>query len=185
MKTSLFIFVISTISVIQLKGQNLYSTSSGETSFFSETPVENITAVNKFGQAILNTSNNDIVVQMNMKQFDFPNKLMQEHFNENYIESAKYPKAIFKGKINESVDFTKNGTYNISATGDFTLHGVTKPRTLKGTLTVSPGAIGIAAEFDVALAEHNIEVPKIVFMKIAQTIKVKNKYNLAPYVGKK
>lgn len=185
MKTFLFILAISAASLIQLKGQNLYSTSNGETSFFSETPVENITAVNKFGQAILNISNNDVVVQMNMKQFDFPNKLMQEHFNENYIESAKYPKALFKGKINETVDFTKNGTYDISATGDFTLHGVTKPRTLKGKITVAQGAIGIATEFDVALAEHNIEVPKIVFMKIAQTIKVKNRYNLAPYVSKK
>lgn len=185
MKTFLFISIFSTISLIQLKGQNLYSTSNGETSFFSETPVENITAVNKFGQAILNTSNNDIVVQMTMKQFDFPNKLMQEHFNENYIESAKYPKAVFKGKINESVDFTKNGTYDISATGDLTLHGVTKPRTLKGKITVAQGAVTIASEFDVALADHNIEVPKIVFMKIAQTIKVKNKYNLAPYVSKK
>ncbi|AEI51483.1 YceI family protein [Runella slithyformis] len=185
MKTFLFILAISAASLIQLKAQNLFSTSNGETSFFSETPVENITAVNKFGQAILNTSNNEIVVQLTMKQFDFPNKLMQEHFNENYIESDKYPKALFKGKINESIDFTKNGAYDISATGDFTLHGVTKPRTLKGKVTVAQGAVSIASEFDVALADHNIEVPKIVFMKIAQTIKVKSKYNLAPYVGKK
>lgn len=177
--------VISTALFIQVKAQNLYSTSNGETSFFSETPVENITAVNKFGQAILNTSTNEIVVQMNMKQFDFPNKLMQEHFNENYIESAKYPKAVFKGKINEKIDFTANGTYDISATGDFTLHGVTKSRTLKGKVTVSQGAIAIATDFEVALTDHNIEVPKVVFMKIAQTIQVKNKYNLAPYVSKK
>jgi hypothetical protein len=162
MKTIIIILAVSFASFGYLNAQNLYSTSNGETSFFSETPVENIAAVNKFGQAILNTSTNDIVVQMNMKQFDFPNKLMQEHFNENYIESAKYPKAVFKGKINEKIDFTKNGTYDIAQ-----------------------GSIGLTTDFEVALTEHNIEVPKVVFMKIAQTIQVKNKYSLAPYVSKK
>ncbi len=185
MKTISFIFFISLLSFVRSEAQHLYSTGNGETSFFSETPVENITAVNKLGQAILNTSNNELLVQMNMKQFDFPNKLMQEHFNENYIESAKYPKAIFKGKINEKIDFTKPGTYDVSATGDFTLHGVTKSRTLNGKVTVAPNAINILTDFDVALTDHNIEVPKVVFMKIAQTIQVKNKYNLAPYVSKK
>lgn len=110
---------------------------------------------------------------------------MQEHFNENYIESDKYPKAIFKGKINEKIDFTKNGTYDISATGDFTLHGVTKARTLKGKLTVNQGSLNITTDFDVALADHKIEVPQIVFVKVAQVIKVKNKYNYIPYVAKK
>ncbi|MCP1384402.1 YceI family protein [Runella salmonicolor] len=185
MKTIIIILSVSFASLGYLNAQNLYSTSNGETSFFSETPVENIAAVNKFGQAILNTSTNDIVVQMNMKQFDFPNKLMQEHFNENYIESAKYPKAVFKGKINEKIDFTKNGTYDISATGDFNLHGVSKPRTFKGKITIAQGSIGLTTDFEVALTEHNIEVPKVVFMKIAQTIQVKNKYSLAPYVSKK
>lgn len=165
--------------------QNLYSTNNGETNFFSETPVENITAVNKNGQAILNVTNGDLVVQMNIKQFDFPNKLMQEHFNENYLESDKFPKAVFKGKLNETIDFTKNGTYDASATGDFTVHGVTQKRTLKGKLTVSQGKIDLVTDFDVALTDHKIEVPKIVFVKIAQVIKVKNKYSLAPYVAKK
>jgi polyisoprenoid-binding protein YceI len=172
-------------SAVATFAQNLYSTNNGETSFFSETPVENITAVNKTGQAILNTANGDLVVQMNIKQFDFPNKLMQEHFNENYMESDKYPKAVFKGKLNETVDFSKNGTFDVSATGDFTVHGVTKKRTIKGKLTVNQGKIDLVTDFDVALTDHNIEVPKIVFVKIAQVIKVKNKYSLAPYVAKK
>jgi polyisoprenoid-binding protein YceI len=185
MKT-LFVFLVTYIyAIIGLQAQNLFSTGNGETTFYSETPVEDITAVNKLGQSILNTTTNDIVVQMNMKQFDFPNKLMQEHFNENYIESDKYPKAIFKGKINEKIDFTKNGTYDISATGDFTLHGVTKARTLKGKLTVNQGSLNITTDFDVALADHKIEVPQIVFVKVAQVIKVKNKYNYIPYVAKK
>jgi hypothetical protein len=141
MKTILLFLATYIAAILSLQAQNLFSTGNGETTFYSETPVEDITAINKLGQSILNTTTNDIVVQMNMKQFDFPNKLMQEHFNENYIESDKYPKAVFKGKINEKIDFTKNGTYDISATGDFTLHGVTKARTLKGKLTVNPSLL--------------------------------------------
>jgi hypothetical protein len=185
MKTILLFFAACIGIMCSLQAQNLFSTGNGQTTFYSETPVEDISAVNKLGQSILNTATNEIVVQMNMKQFDFPNKLMQEHFNENYIESDKYPKAIFKGKINEKIDFTKNGTYDITATGDFTLHGVTKARTLKGKITVSQGTLNITTDFDVALADHKIEVPQIVFVKIAQVIKVKNNYSYTPYVAKK
>ncbi len=185
MKTSLIILLFVLNIWAGLSAQNLFSTSTGETTFYSETPVEDISAVNKFGQAIVNIATNDIVVQMNMKQFDFPNKLMQEHFNENYIESDKYPKAIFKGKINEKIDFTKNGTYEVSATGDFTLHGVTKNRTFKGKIVVSSSSLDITTDFDVALTDYKIEVPQIVFVKIAQIIKVKNKYVLTPYLAKK
>ncbi|MFN8344497.1 MAG: YceI family protein [Spirosomataceae bacterium] len=185
MKTILTFLIVAIGAEIGLQAQNLYSTATGETTFHSETPMEDIKAVNKFGQSILNTATNDIVVQMNMKQFDFPNKLMQEHFNENYIESDKYPKAIFKGKINEKIDFTKSGTYEVSATGDFTLHGVTKNRTFKGKLTVNQGSLSIATDFEVALVDHKIEVPQIVFVKIAQIIKVKNNYTYTPYVAKK
>ena len=110
---------------------------------------------------------------------------MQEHFNENYMDSDKYPKAVFKGKLVEKIDYTKNGTYDVSATGDLTIHGVTKPRTLKGKLTVAEGTISISSEFDVALVDHNIEVPQMVFVKIAQVIKVKCKYSMAPQAAKK
>lgn len=185
MKTKIILMVIGLSFTIATQAQNLFSTNNGETTFFSETPVEDISAINKFGQSILNTTTNDIVVQMNIKQFDFPNKLMQEHFNENYLESEKYPKAIFKGKINEKIDFTKNGTYDVSASGDFTLHGVTKPRTLKGKITVAQGSVSISTDFDIALSDHKIEVPQLVFVKVAQVIKVKNKYLLTPYVAKK
>lgn len=185
MKTKIILLAICLGFTLGAKAQNLFSTNNGETTFFSETPVEDISAINKFCQSILNTTTNDIVVQMNIKQFDFPNKLMQEHFNENYLESDKYPKAIFKGKINEKIDFSKNGTYDISASGDFTLHGVTKPRTFKGKITVNQGSLNITADFDVALSDHKIEVPQLVFVKVAQVIKVKNKYTLMPYVAKK
>ena len=156
----------------------LFSTNSGITSFSSETPLENINAENKKSQAILNTSTGEVAVRMNMKDFSFPNKLMQEHFNENYIESDKYPTATFSGKMDKAIDYTKDGEYEASATGKFTVHGVTKTRTIDGKIKVEGGKISMTSNFEVALTDHKIEVPQIVFVKIAQNIQVKAQYVL-------
>lgn len=183
MKNIIKLFVITCLTSSTTFGQ-LFSTQSGETSFFSETPVENISGVNKTVGAILNTSTKEIAVSMKMTSFDFPNKLMQEHFNENYMESGKFPTGIFKGKIVEEVDFTKNGTYDVIAKGQLTLHGVTQARELKGKLTVENQKITLTSNFDVKLVDHKIEVPKLVFSKIAEVIAVKAKYIFSPYIKK-
>ena len=158
----------------------LYSTSAGNTQFSSETPLENIKAENKKCQAILNISTGELAIRMNMHDFVFPNKLMQEHFNENYMESDKYPNATFSGKIDKVIDYTKDGEYDASATGKFTVHGVTKPRTINGKIKIAGSTITVSSDFQVALADHKIEVPKIVFVKIAQNIEVKAQYVLSP-----
>ncbi|WP_439557942.1 YceI family protein [Dyadobacter sp.] len=155
-----------------------FSTSTGNTRFSSETPLENINAENKKCQAILNTANGEMAIRMNMRDFVFPNKLMQEHFNENYIESEKYPTATFTGKIDNVPDYSKNGQYDVSATGKFTVHGVTKERTLKGKMKVDGDKITITSNFEVPLTDHKIEVPQVVFVKIAQVIQVKAEYVL-------
>jgi polyisoprenoid-binding protein YceI len=118
---------------------------------------------------------------MNMRDFVFPNKLMQEHFNENYIESVKYPTATFSGKVDKAPDYTKDGQYDLSATGKFTVHGVTKERTINGKMKIEGGKITITSDFQVALVDHKIEVPSVVFVKIAQVIGVKANYVLTPY----
>jgi polyisoprenoid-binding protein YceI len=158
----------------------LYSTTSGVTSFSASTPLENIEAENKKSQAAFNTATGDIAVRMNMRDFVFPNKLMQEHFNENYIESEKFPTATFSGKVTKTIDYTKDGSYDLSASGKFTVHGVSKDRTINGKVTVSGGKLTIDSEFEVLLVDHKIEVPSIVFVKIAQNIRVKAQYVLAP-----
>ena len=159
----------------------LYATTSGKTSFYSSAPVENIDAINQKTQVTLNISSGDVTVLMNMGDFDFPNELMEEHFNENYLESAKYPKATFQGKLDRPLDPTKKGRSELSATGTFTVHGVSRPRTLKGTLTMQDASLLLDAAFEVALADHRIKVPKIVFVKIVQLIQVKTSYTLTPY----
>lgn len=156
----------------------MYSTNSGYTSFSSVTPLENVFAEDKKCQAILNTTTGELAIRMNMIDFVFPNKLMQEHFNENYIESAKYPTATFSGKVDKVIDYTKDGEYDASATGKFTVHGVTQTRTIIGKMKIESGKISITSDFQVALTDHKIDVPEIVFVKIAQKIDVKTRYTL-------
>ncbi|CAG5071614.1 hypothetical protein DYBT9623_03608 [Dyadobacter sp. CECT 9623] len=169
----------TTLSFVQVLAQgNKFSTTSGVTRFSSETPLENINAENKKSQVILNSANGEIAIRMNMREFVFPNKLMQEHFNENYIESDKYPTATFSGKMDNAPDFSKDGQYDVSAKGKFTVHGVTKERTLKGKLKVEGEKITLSSNFEVPLTDHNIEVPQVVFVKIAQVIQVKADYVL-------
>lgn len=183
MKIIVKLLLISLLVSSKSFGQ-LYSTQTGETSFFSETPIENINALNKTVGAIINTATNEIAVSMKMSAFEFPNKLMQEHFNENYMESEKFPTGTFKGKIVEPIDYTKNGIYDVTAKGQLNIHGVTLPRDLKGKLIVENQKISLISNFDVKLSDHKIDIPKIVFDKIAEVISVKTKYNFIPYVKK-
>ena len=106
---------------------------------------------------------------------------MQEHFNENYMESDKYPQATFKGKINEKPDVTKDGTYPVTAAGIFEVHGVKQTRTITGKITVKSGAISLSSEFMVACKDHQIEIPKLVFYNIAENIRVQVNATYAPY----
>jgi polyisoprenoid-binding protein YceI len=187
MKRHFFRMVLVTLLGITLHSVNvsaqggMFATTAGNTRFSASTPLENIEAENKKSQAILNTANNEIAIRMNMRDFVFPNKLMQEHFNENYIESVKYPTATFSGKVDKAPDYTKDGQYDLSATGKFTVHGVTKERTINGKMKIEGGKITITSDFDVALVDHKIEVPSVVFVKIAQVIGVKANYVLTPY----
>ncbi len=151
----------------------LFTTQTGEISFFSKTPMEDIDAVNKQVGSIINSATNEVAVQMRVTNFIFPNKLMQEHFNENYLETDKYPNATFKGKIKEIVDLKVAGTYAVTASGTATIHGVSRPVELKGTLVSTGKTLALTCIFDIHLDEYKIDIPKIVFKKIAEVIKVK------------
>ena len=160
----------------QSKAQ-LFMTTNGEVSIFSKTPMENIDAVNKSVSSIINTATNEVAVQMRITNFVFPNKLMQEHFNENYLESEKFPSATFKGKIKEAIDLTVAGTYPITASGTATIHGVTRPIDLKGTIISTGTSLALTCAFEVKLVDYKVDIPKIVFAKIAEVIKISSKIN--------
>ena len=170
--------MIGQLIAITCYGQ-LYMTKSGQTSFFSETPLENINAVNNQVLVILNTANGEIAIKMQHRGFHFTNKLMEEHFNENYMETEKYPSAVFTGKIKEPVNYSKDGSYDVTVDGVLDMHGIKQNRTLKGQLLVTGGQITIICGFDVKLTDHKIEVPTLVVAKIAESISVKNKFVLS------
>ncbi len=151
-----------------------YMTRTGKVTFFSSTPLENIEAFNNETSAVLDASTGDFVFQVPIKSFRFEKALMQEHFNENYMESSKYPKAEYKGKITDlgSVNFDKNGTYNVSTKGKLAIHGVTRDVTLPGTITVKDKTVTINSEFKVRPKDHDIKIPGIVENKIANDIEV-------------
>jgi polyisoprenoid-binding protein YceI len=173
-----FIFFLSCL-VFQGKAQ-LFLTNTGESSFFSETPIENIVAVNKEVASIINVSSGEIAVKIRNVSFHFPNKLMEEHFNENYMESSKFPNAMFKGKIQEKIDFKKEGTYEVTAKGILEMHGVKKEKVLKGKLTIGKDQLTLICDFDVKLVDYKIDVPTLVLAKIAESINIKNKFVLIP-----
>ena len=114
----------------------VYMATKCEISFLSPTPVEEISAINKEARPFLNTATGAVQVKIGMVQFKFEKPLMEEHFNENYVESEKFPHATFKGKINEKVDYAKDGEYKVTVTGVLSLHGVDQQRTIPGVVTI-------------------------------------------------
>ena len=179
MKKSILFFISFLLLGSSLSfGQTLYRTAVGEVSFFSKTPALDIKALNKKAGAILNANTMDLAIQMKITDFQFPNKLMQEHFNENYMESERFPTAKFAGRIKEQIDFTKPGSYPVTAEGNMTIHGVTKPVSVKGTIVATATALQVNFFFQVRTADYQIEVPTLVFNKIAETIDVSGKLNL-------
>ncbi len=160
----------------QANGQ-LYMAQNGEVSFFSKTPLEDIDALNKQVGSIINTANNEVAVQMRVTNFVFPNKLMQEHFNENYLESDKFPSVTFKGKIREVVDLRVPGTYVVTAVGTATIHGITNPIEIKGNIVSKGDQVSLTCQFDIKLVDYKIAIPRIVFAKIAEVIRVSSKIN--------
>lgn len=162
-----------------------FFTREGKISFFSETPVENIEAHNQKATSVLETSTGQMEFAVLVKGFQFEKALMQEHFNENYLESTKFPKAIFKGTIQEiaKVDFEKDGTYPVVVKGDMTIHGVTKPVTANGQITVKNGAISANSTFNLAPEDFDIKIPAVVRDNIAKSVKVVVKADFQPYTS--
>ena len=151
-----------------------YLTRTGRVTFFSKTPMENIEASNNEVTGILDTKKGEFAFVALIKSFKFQKALMEEHFNENYMESNTFPKANFKGAITDlgKVNFTKDGNYPVNVKGDLTIHGVTKNIEAPGTITVSQGKVKAKSNFNIKLKDYNIKVPAAVGNKIAETINI-------------
>lgn len=165
---------LTTAFVIAVSGvyAQIYMGETCKIAFFSETKLENIDAANTVAKPVLNSTTGDFAVRASQNAFMFKSSFMQEHYNENYMESETYPYATFTGKINETVDYHKNGTYNVTITGKLDMHGVSLPRTITGTITVKDQKLVLNAAFDVKVADHKIKVPALYSEKIAESVHV-------------
>lgn len=147
-----------------------YMTRTGKVTFdaTSKSSPEKIEAKNNEVASILDSKTGDLRFQVPIKSFKFEKQLMEEHFNENYMESDKFPKSEFKGKVTSqgTIDYAKNGTYSVSVTGALTVHGVTNTITVPGTLVVRGSNIDLRAKFSVKLADYKISIPSVVADKI-------------------
>lgn len=156
-------------------------TKDGSTTFFSHSPIEDIEAINEKTTAAIDFSKGNVVVKMLIKHFTFENALMQEHFNENYLESDKFPSAIFKGKMasEAAIDLSQDGTYEVTITGELTIHGVSKPLETTASITVAGDKVTASTEFIAKPADFDIEIPKLVVKNIAEEIKVSTDLSFA------
>lgn len=158
-------------------------TRGAHISFFSATPVEKIEAHNHQVTTIVDLEKSEMVFSVLMKSFEFEKALMQEHFNEKYVHSSKFPKAQFKGTFEPSnpIDLSKDGDYPVTVSGTMTLHGVEKKVSADGVFTVSDGKLAGTAEFTLRPEDYDIDIPGVVRENIAEEVKITVKAEYEPY----
>jgi YceI-like domain len=166
-------FIVMLLSTQLAFGQKYFS-KTGKISFKSDASMEKIEAQNASASTALDINSGNLEWAVLIQGFKFDKALMQEHFNENYMESSTYPKAKFKGKIDNisAVNFLKDGVYNVTASGQLEMHGITKPVTTKGVITVKGGAITAKSNFSVLLADYGITIPKLVADNISKSVDI-------------
>ncbi len=171
------------ISILLYSTQCLFSQKftleKSTVSFYSDAPMEAIKAENIKSAGLLNLTTGDIVFSIPIEEFEFEKDLMKKHFNEKYLETEKYPKATFQGKI---IGFKTDvsGEQETSAKGKLTMHGVTKEIEVKGTIDLTNNKPRIKANFKIQIADYNIKIPKLLWKNIAEEVDVKVEFNYKP-----
>lgn len=151
----------------------IYRCNHGKVSFLSDAPLEQITATSNELKGVIDTEGRTFLFSVEVSTFKgFNSGLQAEHFNENYLETSRYPKVTFQGKIVEDIDLTKDGTYEVRAKGILDIHGIKQERILKGIVAVSKDKLTVDASFSVLLEDHDIKIPRVVYQKISPEIVV-------------
>lgn len=155
--------------------QERFFTKNGRVSFEAGTDLEDINAVNNGASSVFDTSTGQIECAVLIKGFEFKRALMQEHFNENYMESDKYPKAVFKGKVTniDKVNFREDGTYALKIKGFLEIHGTKKEIETNGIMNIAGGAVKANTAFTVLISDYNISIPGLVKDKISKTANIR------------
>jgi YceI-like domain len=167
---SIFLLMVITGSTAQEK----LITRNASISFYSKAPLENIEAHTQTAASVLDKKTGQMEFSVLIKSFEFQKALMHEHFNENYLESDMFPKSVFVGHINDpsKVDFSQDGKYTETVTGQLTIHGQTKMITAPVAFTVQKSVVSAVAEFSIDLADYRISIPGIVKDKISKTVRI-------------
>jgi polyisoprenoid-binding protein YceI len=168
------VILLASLLFVNLTFAQKYVTKNGKIEFISKASMENIQAKNNQVNCALDITTGDFVFKVLMKSFEFEKALMQEHFNENYVESDKFPNASFQGKVKnmKDINFNKPGIYNAIIEGDLTIHGVTKKVAQSGTFEVKDGKILGKSKFNISLKEFNINIPNTVVNNISDKIEI-------------
>jgi hypothetical protein len=174
MKKLIAILLLFSLTCPEIQaGEGIYFTNSGIATFRSEAVQELISGTSNELRGLLDVEKRTFAFRILIRSFKgFNNGLQREHFNENYLESDKYPEATFRGKIIEEVDFTRDGKFTIRAKGILNVHGVDQERIIKSEVTIQNGNIHIDSKFTILITDHDIKVPKVVHSKIASEIMV-------------
>ena len=169
-----FVLVSLVFIAMSTRSQERLLTRSGFISFYSDAPLEKIEANTRTAASVLDKKTGQVEFSVLIKSFSFRKALMHEHFNENYLESDKFPKSVFTGRINDvsKVDFDKDAEYAVTVTGQLTIHGVTRTVTTPAILTVKNRVTIANATFNISLTDYKISIPSLVKDKISETVKI-------------
>ncbi|KIO78228.1 hypothetical protein TH53_04935 [Pedobacter lusitanus] len=158
---------------IHAHAQDILISKNAAVSFFSSTVMEDIEGKSNTASSVINAKSREIIFKVSNTSFQFKKKLMQEHFNENYMESDRFPFSKFSGKITDDIDLSKDGNYTVNVEGSLDIHGVAKPYQCKVNLVIAQGNITAKTTFKVKIEDHQIKVPSLVFKNIAEFVDVR------------
>ena len=173
------LFSLAVLFYVNCLSQDKFITRNGMIQFNASTPLETITPINNHVSCILDSKTGKIAFQLKMISFKFDKALMEEHFNEKYVESEKYPKSTFVGEIINwnKIDFTKE-KQNVKCKGILTIHGIDKEVEVSGTINLLKNNIEIKSEFSIVVSDFDIQIPKLVRDKISKEVRVIVEMNL-------
>ncbi len=169
----LLLSIILTLLSLTVYKPDIYISNDGKLTFYSYAPVEDIFATTEKVGSALNIKTGKIVFKIPINTFQFKNKLMQEHFNENYLESEKYPFGTFIGQVIGPIDASATGAVAYNIEGELKIHGVSQQRKIHGTLEFIDGKIIGHSEFKIKVVDHKIKIPQVIFYNIAEEIMIK------------
>jgi polyisoprenoid-binding protein YceI len=181
----LILLIVFIAPIFSIQAQYYYS-KEVKGHFYSDAPLEKIEAENLKGSVVVNTKNNEVECAFNIEDFKFQNKLMEEHFNENYLESEKFPKATFKGKLDKWPGEGQIGDVTEAmVTGKMTMHGVENDFSGPATITILEDSnYEVKTRFKIKIADYDIKIPTAVFRKIAEEVEIDVEATLKPFGSK-